>query len=491
VEYSVIEKKEKNLMNFLIELSNTQKENNVISKKSLDFVIFKCPSLFKEDKYMHRLLLGYYNRRKNIPSRLKMEGFSLTDKNSEIFSFSELLGNIENLYLNNTVVSINALRAISEMKNLQVLYFRAQTKILEENTTELKWSNIQKIDMHAIESTSAQKILQSLGPRDKDLELIIRHVNFIPISVINNIKCLENIKIFELRNIAFAGVPDFKFLEKMKSLHTLRLFEIMYSYTEELNEENINNLQGKVDFFNPTLQQLDEKSDLQSGKVSPLVENNKKIGAELTASDIFVDGKLYNDLGLSKLKVKEQATIKVMFYTILEEEASRYSIKFNIDKSTKKLEIDMVSGIKACESITNAVQYISYPFTECSDVETIYMHMKGGKQGIQIKFAGIFISKLFEYSRDKNTVKNIYIEAEKTLRMKIDIVDAFNQNFKQLDRLGLKNISLIVSEKPKENTENTLDKQTCISYAKVNNSIKDYLFERKSNTDNFEIVEPK
>ncbi|KAI5159366.1 hypothetical protein NEAUS03_0238 [Nematocida ausubeli] len=479
------------LMNFLIEVSEKEKKNNVISEEEITLMILKCPSLFKEDKYMHRLLLSYYSRRKNIPSRLKMEGFSLADKNSDIFPFSELLGNINNLTLSNTVVSTDVLRVISEVKNLQVLKFTGKIEIVEENKTELKWSNIQKIDIYSMDSTSAQKILQSLGPRDKDLELSISHINFIPSSVINNIKCLDNIKAFELSDVIFASVPDFRFLGKMKSLHTLRLSKIMYSYTEQLNEDRFNTVYEDADFFNPTLQQLDDKNDLQSKEVSSLIENNKKIGAKITASNIFVDGRLYNDLGLCKLVVKEKATINVMFSTILKENiSSRYSIEFNIDKRTKKVEIKSDSGIEACEEITNALKCISYPFRECSDVEAIYIHMNG-KQGIQNKFAYTFINKLFEYSRAKNTVKNICIEANELYNMSTHFVDAFNQNFKQLDRLELKNISLFVSSSIKDDTENSLDEQTDISYTKVNDSIKDYLFERKSKTGNLEMVKPK
>ncbi|KAI5164449.1 hypothetical protein NEAUS03_2497, partial [Nematocida ausubeli] len=173
------------LNNILIELSEIQEENNDILHIELRYVDIYCPPLFKEDKYMHRLLLSYYNKRKNIPKKLNMRCFSLTDKDSGVFSFSELLGNIENLCLENTVVSIDALRGISEMKNLQVLELGEQTKILEDSTLELNLSNIQKIGMHDIDSTSAQKILQTLGPRDKDLEISIRDINFMESSVIN------------------------------------------------------------------------------------------------------------------------------------------------------------------------------------------------------------------------------------------------------------------------------------------------------------------
>ncbi|KFG25486.1 uncharacterized protein NESG_02261, partial [Nematocida ausubeli] len=447
--------------------------------------------LFKEDKYMHRLLLGYYNRKNGSLDKLKIEGFSLTDKDSGVFSFSELLRNIKNLCLENTVVSIDALRAISEMKNLQVLELGKQTKILEDSTPELNLSNIQKIDMHDIDSTSAQKILQSLGPRDKYLELYIRSINFIPSSVINNIKCLDKIKIFDLSNTAFEKEPDFGFLEKMKSLHTLKLYKIRYSSTEELNEENINEIQEKVDLLNPTLQQLDEKNDLPNNGVSLLVENNMKIGAQLTALDIHIDGKLYNDLGISKLNVKEEATINVMFCSILQEDtSSAYSINFSIDKKTKIVEIKPCLDVEPCEAITNALQGISYPFTECSDVETIYMHMEGG-QGAQFNFAYMFLSKIFEYSGDTNTVKNICIESNKLYEMSTDSFEMFSEKFKEVLRLELKNISLTVSEKFKENTETGLDKQTGTSYEKVNDSTKDYLFERKSKTDKFEMVNPK
>ncbi|KAI5161627.1 hypothetical protein NEAUS03_1687 [Nematocida ausubeli] len=163
---------------------------------------------------------------------------------------------------------------------------------------------------------------------------------------------------------------------------------------------------------------------------------------------------------------------------------------FSIDKRTKRVEIKPDSDMEACEPITNALQCISYPFTECSDVETIYMRMRNNGK-IKAGFADMFLSKIFEYSGDTNTVKNICIESNKLYNMSTDIVEMFSQKFKEVLSLELKNISLTVSEKPKENTENGLDKQTGISYEKVNNSIKDYLFERKSNTDNFEIVEPK
>ncbi|KAI5147289.1 hypothetical protein NEAUS05_0602, partial [Nematocida ausubeli] len=479
------------LKDLLIELSKIQEESNDILPIGLSYVKICCPLLFKEDKYMHRLLLGYYNRKNGSLDKLKIEGFSLTDKDSGVFSFSELLCNINNLCLENTVVSIDLLRAISEMKNLQVLELEKQTKILEDSTPEPNLSNIQKIDMHDIDSTSAQKILQSLGPRDKDLELTIRSINFIPSSVINNIKCLDKIKIFDLSNTAFADAPDFGFLEKMKSLHTLKLYKIMYSSTEELNEENINEIQEKVDPSSSTLQEKSEKNDLPNNGVSLLVENNMKIGAQLTASDIHIDGKLYNDLGLSKLNVKEEATINVMFCSILQEDTSpAYSINFSIDKKTKIVEIKPGSDIEACEAITNALQGISYPFTECSDVETIYMHMEGG-QDAQFNFAYMFLSKIFEYSGDTNTVKNICIESNKLYEMSTDSFEMFSEKFKEVLSLELKNISLTVSEKFKENTETGLDKQTGTSYEKVNDSIKDYLFERKSKTDKFEMVETK
>ncbi|EHY65814.1 hypothetical protein NERG_01421 [Nematocida ausubeli] len=480
------------LNNLLIELSKIQEESNDILHIDLSYVTFKCPPLFKEDKYMHRLLLGYYNKRKNIPKKLNMRYFSLTDKDSGVFSFSELLRNINNLCLENTVVSIDLLRAISEMKNLQVLELGKQTKILEDSTPELNLSNVQKLYMHDIDSTSAQKILQSLGPRDKYLELTIRSINFIPSSVINNIKCLDKIKIFDLSNTAFEKEPDFGFLEKMKSLHTLKLYKIRYSSTEELNEENINEIQEKVDPLSSTLQEKSEKSDLPNNGVSPMVENNMKIGAQLTASRICVDGKLYNDLGLSKLNVKEQATIDIIFYILIQDgyRFFPYNINFSIDKKTKIVEIKPGSDIEACEAITNALQGISYPFTECSDVETIYMRMRSSGK-VKAGFAYMFLSKIFEYSGDTNTVKNICIESNKLYEMSTDSFEMFSEKFKEVLRLELKNISLTVSEKFKENTETGLDKQTGISYEKVNDSTKDYLFERKSKTDKFEMVEPK
>ncbi|KAI5132034.1 uncharacterized protein NESG_02244 [Nematocida ausubeli] len=480
------------LNNLLIELSEIQEESNDILHIDLSYVTFKCPPLFKEDKYMHRLLLGYYNRKNGSLDKLKIEGFSLTDKDSGVFSFSELLRSINNLCLENTVVSIDLLRAISEMKNLQVLELGKQTKILEDSTPELNLSNIQKLYMHDIDSTSAQKILQSLGPRDKYLELYIRSINFIPSSIINNIKCLDKIKIFDLSNTTIEKEPDFGFLEKMKSLHTLKLYKIMYSSTEELNEENINEIQEKVDLLNPTLQQLDEKNDLPNNGVSLLAENNMKIGAQLTASRICVDGKLYNDLGLSKLKVKEHANIDIIFYILIQDgyRFFPYNIMFSIDKKTKIVEIKPGSDIEACEAITNALQGIPYPFTECSDVETICMRMRSSGK-VKAGFADMFLSKIFEYSGDTNTVKNICIESNKLYEMSKDSFEMFSEKFKEVLRLELKNISLTVSEKFKENTETGLDKQTGTSYEKVNDSTKDYLFERKSKTDKFEMVEPK
>ncbi|KAI5147810.1 hypothetical protein NEAUS05_1091 [Nematocida ausubeli] len=479
------------LKDLLIELSKIQEKSNDILPIGLRYVSFKYPSLFKEDKYMHRLLLGYYNRKNGSLDKLKIEGFSLTDKDFGISSFSELLRNIEDLCLLNTVVSIDLLRAISEMKNLQVLELGEQTKILEDSTPELNLSNIQKLYMHDIDSTSAQKILQLLGPRDKDLDLTITRINFIPSSVINNIKCLDKIEIFKLSNTTFEKEPDFGFLEKMKSLDVLRLYKIRYSSTEELNEENINEIQEKVDLLSPTSQQLDEKNDLPNNKVSLLAKNNMKIGEQLTASRICVDGKLYNDLGLSKLNVKENATINVMFHTILQENTSSpYSINFSIYKELRELNIYINSRITPCKAIINILKGISYPFTECSDVEKIYVIMDG-KEDIRIKFANRFLSKLTKYSRDKNNVKKIIIEVRGLCDISTSVIDAFNRKFKKLYFLELKNISLTVSEKSKENTENGLDKQTSISYEKVNDSIKDYLFRRKTKAGNLEMVNPK
>ncbi|KFG25485.1 uncharacterized protein NESG_02260, partial [Nematocida ausubeli] len=63
------------LKDLLIELSKIQEKSNDILPLGLRYVSFKCSPLFKEDKYMHRLLLGYYNRKNGSLDKLKIEGF--------------------------------------------------------------------------------------------------------------------------------------------------------------------------------------------------------------------------------------------------------------------------------------------------------------------------------------------------------------------------------------------------------------------------------
>ncbi|OAG33704.1 hypothetical protein NEIG_02643, partial [Nematocida sp. ERTm5] len=395
---------------------------------------------------------------------LTLEGFEFA-ANASIFNKYGIFDNINTLILAETHICSNTLAQLGKRPNIRSLNICKNTVIDFDSKLDLSILKLFSVEIDGIDRKYIDPLLTGLAATNGMKKISISNINFMSTSALNSLTKYSGVLNFTLRNIVFDGSPDFSFLKKMDKLSQLTMNNILYSYTDEFKIEDLDKIKkNPEEYLRITAEPEDSSSQKQTDveKSDDIVRKNKMVGESISPISIDVDRKLYNDLGLCKLKPKNNNSSYYMTiqlgYRPLDAKLGPTKFSFILKKAC--IIVSLFSDDTQIQDAINCLKCIDFPFTQEAAIDEItldnYCKLPSDNEIMEM-----ISDKLFKYAEHnkikKVTVSSIFF----SIPMDMYRVIMFNSKMPTLKEMTLSKIKLTPT---KTSAQNDDEKKALESY---------------------------
>ncbi|EIJ95106.1 hypothetical protein NEPAR06_0230 [Nematocida parisii] len=449
--------------------------NSACSESTILISLLYPPDMMYNPFVVHAMLT-YYN-----PNTLSNVFLSLLQfdfqYSKNIFNEFQIFKKIYRLTISRTIIHTCTINSLGEFSNLKVLSFYTG-EILSSDSISLAASlpkNLEILIMFGIDNAHANWIINGLNSCDNIYEIDISGIDCMDTHALNQLTVLNALNEFSLKDVVFFDCPDFSFLKKMKALKKLSMYNIFYSYTEELKVKDLNIIKQSIMYLIP---ENTENSVLD--KYADVVNRNKEVGSCISPTDINIGSNLYYDLGLHRIEPSEEIkyNISIVFditpcYLLLE----TTTVCFSLNQAHQMLDIKV--GLPrnpiTQELFFKTLQRIEFPFLEIKTIGTIYLENTFITQK-ENEVMDMLSDKIMEYERN-NKIKGIgLISLLPSVTIDMYKIIMFNNTMPDLLNLKLTNISFAADSTIPEDKDEKLAMKSYKKFMEKNPNLKAYLF---------------
>ncbi|EIJ92815.1 uncharacterized protein NEPG_02214 [Nematocida parisii ERTm1] len=424
--------------------------------------IISYPKELQQNPIIEHALLRYYGNLPISTSSLTLEGFEFA-ANASIFNKYGIFDKISTLILAETRICSSTLAQLGECSDIIRLNICKNTVIDFDSKLDLGSSKIFIVEIDGIDRKYIDPLLIGLDAMNGMSEISISNIDFMSTSTLNSLK-FSKVFEFTLKNIVFDGSPDFSFLRKMDCLFTLTMNNIFYSYTNEFKIEDLDRIkQNPEEYLRITAEPEDSSAQkqIELNKSDDIVKKNKAVGGSISPKLVNVDSKLYNDLGLCKLKSKEGNNSCYMNIQLAPKSLDgTMPTKFRFSLVKTRINVCLYSDDSEIQDVIDCLKCIDFPFT----LETVIDEIKLNSSLMASNNSEIMemiSDRLFKYA-EHNKIKKITVFSIFTSTpMDMYRVVMFNSKMPTLEEMTLSNIKLTPT---KASAQNDDEKKALKSY---------------------------
>ncbi|KAI5167943.1 hypothetical protein NEIRO03_2299, partial [Nematocida sp. AWRm78] len=453
----------------LLKVLSSIAENNTLQNYLDANCLFLTNSIFYPEQIpknpiITHALLSYCDAARVGMSSLSLDGFEFL-QNASVFNRYKVFYNIDLLILSRSRIYSSTLTQLNNNACLNFIKICKNTVIDFDSKLDLSTSKIFSVEIDEIDGKCIGPLLAELLSFDILTDITISNINFMSMSALNNITKLSKVDKFTLQNIVFEGSPDFSFLRKMDKLSNLTMHNIFYSHTSEFKIEDLDKIKkNPEEYLRITAEPEDSSSQKQTGveKSDDIVRKNKMVGVSISPTSIDVDSKLYNDLGLCKLKPKKNNSSCYMNIQLasksLDSKPMPTKFRFSLEKDS--INVSLFSGDAKIQDVINCLKCIDFPFTRETTINEIkltsFLKVLNDSEIMET-----ISDKLFKYA-EHNKIKKIKVSSIFTsIPMDMYRVIMFNSKMPTLEEMTLSKIQLTPT---KTSVQNDDEKKALESY---------------------------
>ncbi|EIJ88166.1 hypothetical protein NEQG_01610, partial [Nematocida parisii ERTm3] len=414
------------------------------------------PEQIPKSPIITHALLSYCDATHAGMSSLSLDGFEFL-QNASVFNKYKVFYNIDLLILSRSRIYSSTLAQLNNNACLNFIKICKNTVIDFDSKLDLSSSKIFSVEIDGIDRKYIDPLLTGLLSFDILIDITISNINFMSTSSLNNITKLSKIDKFTLQNIVFEGSPDFSFLRKMDKLSDLTMNNIFYSYTNEFKIEDLDRIkQNPEEYLRITAEPEDSSAQKQTvlNKSDDIVRKNKAVGESISPKLVNVDSKLYNDLGLCKLKPKESNNSCYMNIQLAPKslDGKPMSTKFRFSLEKESINVSLFSGDTPIQDVIDCLKCIDFPFTRETTIDEIiftsYCMLFSDSEIMET-----ISDRLFKYA-EHNRIKKIKVSSRLTpTPMDMYRVVMFNSKMPTLEEMTLSKIKLTPTKTSAQNDD--------------------------------------
>ncbi|KAI5145918.1 hypothetical protein NEPAR07_1956, partial [Nematocida parisii] len=448
-------------------------------------VIISYPKEVQQNPIIEHALLRYYGNPSISMYSLTLEGFEFA-ANASIFNKYSIFDKIITLILAETRICSSTLAQLGERPDIIRLNICKNTVIDFDSKLDLGTSKIFIVEIDGIDGKCIDPLLIGLDAMNGMSEISISNIDFMSTSSLNNITKLSEVFKFVLQNIVFEGSPDFSFLRKMDKLSILTMNNIFYSYTNEFKIEDLDRIkQNPEEYLRITAEPEDSSAQkqIELNKSDDIVRKNKALGESISPKLVNVDSKLYNDLGLCKLKSKEDNNL----YNIMNIQLAPKSLdgkqmptKFRFSLLRTRINVWLSSGDSEIQDVIDYLKCIDFPFTwetTIKEINLINRFMISNDCGMMETIS----DRLFKYA-EHNKIKKITVSSIfPSTPMDMYRVVMFNSKMPTLKEMTLSKIKLTPTKTSAQNDDEKKALESYCTFIEKDSSYKELHFVKNGN----------
>ncbi|KAI5131423.1 hypothetical protein NEPAR04_2454 [Nematocida parisii] len=438
-------------------------------------------------------ILTYYNPREMSNICLSLEKF-IFGPNESVFNQYAIFFSAKKLMLDNLVVYTDTLNVLDDFNNLKELSFYMGSILSSNAELELCLpKNLEKLKLCCVDKKKVTWILSGVNSCHSLKEIDISDIDFIDTEGLNSMANLENITTFTLNNIVISGYPDFAFLKKMQALQKLIMDRIFYSYKDDFDLTDVHEIKKNIEYLNPI--SLPDYSPVL-GQIEPVqyadvIKNNKTVGDYISPTNVYINSKLYNDLGLCKVIPKKgHACTMCILFTEKVDYVWIYSIKFMFSINSKHtcLNINAKSAALAKPILLNYIRCIDFPFSAINTIDEMYF-VNSLKEFSESTIISMFYDQILKYTKHNKIRRLQLVSLVQPVTVDITQIVMFNTNMPDLEEIYFSNIAFT---KAKNNPKTADEEHALESYAAYitrSNDSANFKCKLIKNGNNFKIIE--
>ncbi|EIJ93314.1 uncharacterized protein NEPG_01656 [Nematocida parisii ERTm1] len=461
--------------------------NNIVKKDKKQLELYKnslitnvaisYPKELQHFLIITHALLGYYKNTRSSMNCLTLNGFNFSEK-AHVFSKYDIFNHVKTLTLSRTHIFASTLSQLIKNSRIYTLNIYNNTVIDFDSKLDLSSSCILTVEIDGIDGKCIDPLLTGLAKASRMSRMSITNIDFMSASALKNLAELSNVHEFTLQNIVFEGSPDFSFLRKMDKLFTLTMHNIFYSYTNEFKIEDLDKIkQNPEEYLRITAEPEDSSAQkqIELNKSDDIVRKNKALGESISPNlMINIDGKLYNDLGLCKLKSKNNNNFGYIRLQLapssLNAKAKQDSFIFSFKKT--KLEVFIDIGKKKFKDVIDCLKCIDFPFTRETVIDEI-IFISYYDISNDCGMMETISDRLFKYA-EHNKIKKITVSSFFTpIPMDMYRVVMFNSKMPTLKEMTLSNIKLTPTKTPAQNDDEKKALESYCTFIEKNSFYKE------------------
>ncbi|KAI5155520.1 hypothetical protein NEPAR06_1902 [Nematocida parisii] len=416
------------------------------------------PVLTQTISLINHVLLIYCSSSRGGVACLSLSGFKF-EPTEDLFINYTIFSLIEGLSLSSTSIYSGGLNMLCAYPNIRKLSFCEGTTVKFNHTLDLSFQSLERLELSDIHRYYADWVLSGTKLCSTLKEIEISNINCMETKALNKLGNLDKITSFCLRNVVFSGSPNFGFLKHMRGLQTLRMENIFYSYTEQLRLKELSEVKNSTRYLNLEIVPKTHSIPGHAGKgavTTPVVaEENIKIGRCISPTAVYVDSKLYKDLGLCEIKPRkeEEYTISISFAQEVMEQIVINSIvvEFILNSAQTCLEITCNPITHAMQTTLEYIKCIDFPFLAQNTIEDITL-VSWLKEPSKDSVCSVFSDQIFRYA-SYSAVRSIYIISSwAPLTMDVCRIAMFNRSMPGLKEISMSNVLFVIRSGVPENS---------------------------------------
>ncbi|KAI5166982.1 hypothetical protein NEIRO03_1549 [Nematocida sp. AWRm78] len=448
---------------------------------SVQVVIRYPKDLFYIPLIAHALFTYYSSKNMSIVS-LSLIHFNFK-LNINIFNEFQIFREVKGLVLCRTFIWTSTLNTLKGFNNLKKLKISKVIVLNSEDTTIAPSlpKSLKRLILSDIDEKFLNWILVGvdLCPDLEDIE--ISEIDSMDTSALNQLKTLSKITSFRLRNIVFAGCPDFSFLKQMNVLRRLTMWSIFYSYTEKFKVEELNKIKNNLLYLVPDSAEkkiLDEYADV--------VEKNKEVGKSISSINIIVDNKLYNDLGMHKTapRKNERCAIRIEFINSLDY-FGLYSVglEFTLNDTHCWLDIriDPETVVNPASLLLDSLQRIKFSFLQIETIRTIHVENSLSIKPKENLIIDMLSDKIIDYAKNSKIKSLKLVSLVPSVAIDMYKIIMFNNAMPDLEDLNLLHITFAPDTTEPESIDEKNTLRIYKEHMPKNPNYKSFAFTKREN----------
>ncbi|KAI5165472.1 hypothetical protein NEIRO03_0333 [Nematocida sp. AWRm78] len=441
----------------------------------------------------HAILTYYNNPREASSISLSLKKF-IFGPNESVFNQYAVFSSANKLMLDNLVIYTDTLNALDDFNNLKELSFYMGS-ILSSNT-ELEFclpENLEKLKLCCVDKEHVNWILSGANSCCSLKEIDISDIDFIDTAGLNSMANLETITTFTLNNIVISGYPDFAFLKKMQALQKLTMDRIFYSYKDDFELMDVYEIKKNIEYLNPI--SLPDYSpvlgQIEPAQYADVIKNNKTVGEYISPTNICINSKLYNDLGLCKVIPKKgHACNMCVIFTEKVDYVWIYSIKFMFSINSKHtyLNINAKSAALAKPILLNYIQCIDFPFSGINTIDEMYF-VNSLKEFSESTIISMFYDQMLKYTKYNKVRRLQLVSLVQPVTVDIYRIVMFNSNIPDLEEIYFSNIVFTKAQNKPKTADEERALESYAAYIQASNDSANFKCKLIKNGNNFKITE--